>query len=230
MITKRYERYELAHLLLSRAYLPCIQDWLQEPGTEPRTPTVRRGRVEEMQERTVTGEVEVRGKDVLGLFAGLRGAWDMLPIPQYPRQMGGLQTTPERVAHDAGLDAVMESHDSQETGQQDTRSEQAESCTAEALNEKHHAKSQQDKAGTAFRIQAAHSVQAQEAPVEARYLASQGVYFALLHTCTFVVLCRRRRWAKPCGKSGVLGTGKPALDNSEHSRQITSQERCWVEP
>ena len=53
-------------------------------------------------------------------------------------------------------------------------------------------------------------------PFEARYLASQGVYFALLHMYTFSKLCRRRRRAKPCGKSGVLGTGKPTLDNSEH--------------
>jgi hypothetical protein len=59
----------------------------------------------------------------------------MLPIAQYPRQMGGLQTTPERVAHDARLDAVVERHDCQETSQADTRSEQAECRTAEALNE-----------------------------------------------------------------------------------------------
>jgi hypothetical protein len=101
--------------------------------------------------------------------------------------MGRLQTTPERVAHDACLNAVVASHESQETGQEDTCSEQAESRTAEALHEKHRAKSQQDKADTAFRIQAARGVQAQEAPVEARYVASQGVYFALLHMCTFVV-------------------------------------------
>ena len=175
-----------------------------------------------MQERTVASESEIRGKDVLGLFAGLRGMWDMLPIPQHPRQMGGLQPTPEHVAHDACLEAVVESHDGQETGQKDTCREQAERGTAEALNDKHRAKSQQDKAGTAFRIQATQGVQAQETPVEARYLASQGVYFALLHVCPFVVLCRRRRWAKTCDKSSVLGTGKPALDNSEHSRQITA--------
>jgi len=41
---------------------------------------MRRSRIEEMQERTVTSEIEIRGKDVLGLFAGLRGVWDMLPI------------------------------------------------------------------------------------------------------------------------------------------------------
>jgi hypothetical protein len=46
----------------------------------------------------------------------------------------------------------VESHGNQETGQKDTRSEQAECRTAEALNEKRHAKSQQDKAGAAFRI------------------------------------------------------------------------------
>jgi hypothetical protein len=146
----------------------------------------------------------------------------MLPIPQYPRQMCCLQPTPQRVAHDAYLDAVVESHGNQETGQQDTRSEQAECRTAEALNDQHRTKSQQDQAGTAFRIQAARGVQAQETPVEARYLASQGVYFALLHTCTFVVyverLYRRRWWVKPRRKSGVLRTGKPALDNSEHGR------------
>ena len=96
----------------------------------------------------------------------------MLPIPQHPRQMGGRQPTPERIAHDASLDAVVESHGNQETGQKDTRSEHAECRTAEALNEEHRAKSQQDKAGTAFRIQAARGVQAQETPVEARYLAS----------------------------------------------------------
>src|SRR5262245_36181396 len=105
-----------------------------------------------MQERTVTGEIEIRGKDVFGLFAGLGGVWDMLPIPQHPRQMGCLQTTPERVAHDTCLEAVVESHDSQKTGEKDTRSEQAEGRTAEALNDQHRAKSQQDKAGTAFRI------------------------------------------------------------------------------
>ena len=33
MIAKCGERYEFAHLLLSRAYLPCIQHRLQEPGT-----------------------------------------------------------------------------------------------------------------------------------------------------------------------------------------------------
>jgi hypothetical protein len=33
MITKRYERYELTDLLLSCAYLPCIQAWMQKPGT-----------------------------------------------------------------------------------------------------------------------------------------------------------------------------------------------------
>jgi hypothetical protein len=132
---------------------------------------MRRGRVEEMQERTITSDIKVRGKDVLGLFADLRGVWDMLPIAQHPRQMGGLQTTPDRVAHDACLDAVVENQDNQETSKEDTRSEQAECRTAEALHEKHRAKSQQDKAGTAFRIQTAHGVQAQEAPVEARYLA-----------------------------------------------------------
>ena len=36
-----------------------------------------------MQERTVTSEIEICGKDVFGLFAGLRGVRDMLPIPQY---------------------------------------------------------------------------------------------------------------------------------------------------
>jgi hypothetical protein len=113
---------------------------------------MRRGCVEEMQKRTVASEIEIRGKDMLGLFVGLRGTWDMWPIPQYPRQMGGLQPTPERIAHDACLDAVVESHGNQETGQKDTRSEQAECRTAEALNEKRHAKSQQDKAGAAFRI------------------------------------------------------------------------------
>ena len=133
---------------------------------------MRCGRVEEMQERTVTSEIEIRGKDVFGIFAGLRGVRDMLPIPQYPRQMDCLQTTPDSVAHDACLNAVVESHDGQETGQKDTRSEQAECRTAEALNDKHRAKSQQDNAGTAFRIQAAHGVQVQKAPVEARYLAS----------------------------------------------------------
>jgi hypothetical protein len=187
MITKCGERYELAYLLLSRAYLPCIQDRLQEPGTQPYTPAMRRGGIEEMQDRTVTSKVEIRGKDVLGLFSELRGVWDMCPIPQHPRQMGRLQTTPERVAHDACLNAIVESYEGQKTGQEDTCSEQAECRTAEALNEKHRAKSQQDKADTAFRIQAARGVQAPEAPVEAHYLASQGVYFALLHMCTFVV-------------------------------------------
>src|SRR5215475_5976702 len=161
-----------------------------------------------MQERTVASEIEIRGKDVLGLFAGLRGMWDMLPIPQHPRQMGGLQPTPERVAYDACLDAVVESHDNQETGKEDTCREQAERRTAEALNDKHRAKSQQHKAGTAFRIQATQGVQAQETLVEACYLASQGVYFALLHMYTFVVdvesLCRRRWWVKPRCKSSVL--------------------------
>src|SRR5262245_46843463 len=80
VITKRGERYELAYLLLSCANCPCIQDRLQEPGTEPCAPTLRRGGVKEMQERTVTGEIEVRGKDVFGLFTDLRGVWDMLPI------------------------------------------------------------------------------------------------------------------------------------------------------
>jgi hypothetical protein len=133
---------------------------------------MRRGCIEEMQKRTVANEIEIRGKNVLGLFVSLRSVRDMWPIPQYPRQMGGLQPTPECVAHDACLDAVVESHGNQETGQKDTRSEQAECRTTEALNEKHHAKSQQDKTGAAFRIQAAGGVQAQETPVEARYLAS----------------------------------------------------------
>jgi len=66
----------------------------------------------------------------------------------------------------------VENHDNQETGKEDTRREQAECCTAEAFNEKHRAKSQQDKAGTALRIQTAHGVQAQKPLVEARYLAS----------------------------------------------------------
>jgi hypothetical protein len=116
----------------------------------------------------------------------------------------------------------VERHDCQETGQADTRSEQAECRTAEALNEQHCAKSQQHNTGAASRIQAAQSIQAPEAPVETRYLASQGVYFALLHRCTFVVLCRWRRWAKPRGKSGMLRTGEPALDHSEHGRQVTT--------
>src|SRR2546427_1962912 len=133
---------------------------------------MRRGGVEEMQERTVASEIEVRGKDVFGLFAGLRCVRYTLPIPQHPRQMGGLQTTPDGVAHGAGLDAVMESHDNQKTSQKDTRSEQAKCRTAEALNAQHRAKSQQDKADTAFRIQATHGIQAQETPVEARQLAS----------------------------------------------------------
>jgi hypothetical protein len=84
----------------------------------------------------------------------------MLPIPQYSRQMGCLQTTPERVAHAACLDAVMKSHDNQETSHKDTRSEQAEDRTAEALNEKHRAKAQQNNAGTAFGVQATEGVQA----------------------------------------------------------------------
>jgi hypothetical protein len=88
-----------------------------------------------MQERTITREIEIRGEDVFGLFTGRQSLWDMLPIPQYPCQMGGLQTTPERVAYDACLDAVVARHDRQETGQADTRSEQAECRTAEALNE-----------------------------------------------------------------------------------------------
>jgi hypothetical protein len=71
-----------------------------------------------------------------------------------------LQTTPERVAYDACLDAVVESHDNQETDQKAARSEQAEDRTAEALNEEHRAKSQQNNAGTAFGIQAAEGVQA----------------------------------------------------------------------
>src|SRR5262249_38726092 len=145
---------------------------------------MRRGCVEEMQERTVASEIEICGKDVLELFSNLKGVWDMLPIPQYPRQMGSLQTTPERVAHDACLEAVVGSHHKQKNGEEDPCSEQAQCRTAEALNEKHRAKSQQDKAGTAFRIQAAQGVQAQETPVEARYLALQGMYFALLHMCT----------------------------------------------
>src|SRR5215470_14666736 len=133
---------------------------------------MRRSCVEEMQERTVTSDIEVRGKDVFGLFAGLRGAGDMLPIAPHPRQMGCLQTTPERVAHAACLDAVMKGHDNQETGQKDTRSEQAEDRTAEAVNEKHRAKSQQNNAGTAFRIQAAEGVQPKETLLETYYLAS----------------------------------------------------------
>jgi hypothetical protein len=172
MIAKRRERYEFTHLLLSRTYLPGIQDGLQEPGTEPCTPTMRRGGIEEMQERTVTREIEIRGEDVFGLFAGWRGVRDMLPIPRYPCQMGGLQTTPERGAHDAGLDAVVARHGNQEAGQEDPRSEQTEGRTAEAFNEQHGAKSQQHDSGTASRIQATHSIKAPEAPVETRYLAS----------------------------------------------------------
>src|SRR5215475_159924 len=113
-----------------------------------------------MQERTVTSDIEVSGKDVFGLFAGLRGVRDMLPIAPHSRQMVCLQTTPERVAHAACLDAVMKSHDNQETGQKDTRSEQAEDRTAEALNEKHRAKAQQNNAGTAFCVQATEGIQA----------------------------------------------------------------------
>jgi hypothetical protein len=96
---------------------------------------MRRGGVEEMQERTVTSEIEIRGEDVFGLVAGWRRVWDMLPIPQHPCQMGGFQTTPERVTYDTRLDPVVASHNSQETGQEDTRGEQAECRTAEALNE-----------------------------------------------------------------------------------------------
>jgi hypothetical protein len=43
---------------------------------------MRRGGVEEMQERTVTSEIEIRGEDMFGLFASRRGLWDMWPIPQ----------------------------------------------------------------------------------------------------------------------------------------------------
>src|SRR5438874_2446935 len=66
---------------------------------------MRRGGVEEMQERTVASEIEVRGKDVFGLFAGLRCVRYTLPIPQHPRQMGGLQTTPDGVEHGAQVTA-----------------------------------------------------------------------------------------------------------------------------
>ena len=90
MVTKRYEWYEFAHLLLPGANLPCIQDRLQEPGTEPCAPTMRRGGVEEMQERTCTSEIEIRSKDMLGIFLGLRGMRDLSPISQYPCQMGCL--------------------------------------------------------------------------------------------------------------------------------------------
>ena len=80
--------------------------------------------------------------------------------------------------------------------------------------------------GAAFRIQAAHSVSLQETLVEVGYLASQGVYCALLRPCSCVVgaesLCRCRRWVESRHKSSVLRTGKPALDDSEHSRQVTA--------
>ena len=109
----------------------------------------------------------------------------MCPIPQQPRDMDSLETTPDRVAHDACLDAVVESHHDQETGNKNTSSEQAERRTAEVLDAEHCAKSQQDNSGAAFGIEVADGVQAQETLFEARYLASQGVNFALLHTCTF---------------------------------------------
>ena len=54
----------------------------------------------------------------------------------------------------------MKSHDNQETGQKDTRSEQAEDRTAEALNEKHRDKPQQNNASTAFCVQATEGIQA----------------------------------------------------------------------
>ena len=120
----------------------------------------------------------------------------------------------------------MECHDDQETGKKDAGSEQADCRTIQALNDEHRGQSQQDNAHAASRIQAAHGVQAQETLFKACYLASQGVYFALLHTCTFVVrvasLCRWRWWVKPCHKSSVLRTGEPTLDDSEHSCQVTA--------
>jgi hypothetical protein len=151
---------------------------------------MRRGGINELQERTVTGEIQIRGKDMFGLFAARRVVWDGRPIAPHPCQMGGLQPTPERVAHDACLQAVVESHDGQEASQEDTGGEQPKGCAPEALNEKHRAKAQQGKTGPAFCIEAARGVQAQEAPVEAGYLASQGVYFIVLHKGTFVGLCR----------------------------------------
>ena len=154
---------------------------------QPRTPTMRRGRVEQMQQRTRPSEIEIRGKDMCRLFWGLRGVWEVFPIPPQPCDMRPLDVPPERVAYDACLDAVMESHNSQEADNKDASSEQAERRTAKALDAEHRAKSQQDKPGAALRIEAAHGIQAEEALFEARHLALQSMDFALLHTCTFVV-------------------------------------------
>ena len=81
--------------------------------------------------------------------------------------MGGLEVAPDRVAQDTYLDPVMASHHAQEAGNEDTSSEQAKGCTAEALDDEHCAQSQQDHPGAASRIEAAHGIQTQETLFEA---------------------------------------------------------------
>src|SRR6266446_1458302 len=142
-----------------------------------------------MQERTLTSEIEIGGKDVLGLFECRRRMGNVGPISEQPGDMGGLEVTPERVAQDTCLDPVMASHHAQEASNQDTSSEQAKGRTAEALDDEHCAQSQQDYPGAAFRIEAAHGLQTQETLFEAHQLAPQGMDFALLHTYH---LCSRR--------------------------------------
>ena len=84
---------------------------------------------------------------------------DLSPIPYYPRQMGCLQATPDRVAYHTCFEAIVERHDDQENGKKDSGSEQADCRTIQALNDEHRGQSQQDNAHAASRIQAIHGVQ-----------------------------------------------------------------------
>ena len=131
---------------------------------------MRCSRVEEMQERTVTSEIEIRGKDVFGLFAGPRGVRRQAANPAVPAP-DGFQTI-ERVAHDACLNAVVESHDGQETGQEDTSRRAPNAVPQRRSTTSTVPSPSKTMPVMAFRIQVAGGCPGVETLVEARYLAS----------------------------------------------------------
>ena len=106
----------------------------------------------------------------------------MGPIPSQPCHVRGLEATPDRVAHDACLDAIMEGNNGHKADDKETGRDQPNAGTEEALGQEHGAESHQDKAHTAPGIPTAQQVQLLEAPLQTRYLTLESVDFALLHT------------------------------------------------
>ena len=94
--------------------------------------------------------------------------------------MSGLEATPDRVAPEACFDPLVESREAQKAGSEEASRDQSNASAEQALRYECGAESHQDDSHTAFGTPAAHEVQVTEALLQARYLALEGVDFALL--------------------------------------------------